>query len=184
MSSSVQRWRNLTKERMVNSLGGKCANCGYNKCNDALDFHHLDPNTKEFNFGFALTKPKSWNVLVKELKKCVLLCSNCHRELHAGLIKIENKNYFNEDYIDYKIHVEKNECPVCGTLKLIQNKTCSKHCSGKLKNKVNWSSIDLNNMLSIYKNPEQIGKFLGVSGSAVRKQIKKNKNKLTNGDVS
>lgn len=62
--------------------GGKCIRCGYNTCIKALEFHHLDPSKKDFtisNDHFRLRDT------VEEVKKCVLLCANCHRELHANL---------------------------------------------------------------------------------------------------
>lgn len=54
------------------------------KCVDALDFHHLDPTQKDFGFG-AKGYTRAWSKIQKELDKCVMLCSNCHRETHAGL---------------------------------------------------------------------------------------------------
>ena len=62
--------------------GGKCERCGYSNYLGALDFHHKDPSQKEFTIGnrdFRLEQ------CIEEAKKCILLCSNCHRELHAGL---------------------------------------------------------------------------------------------------
>ena len=67
-------------------IGGKCSICGYNKYYGALEFHHLDPNIKE-NGKQAITNIKK-EFLYEELDKCVLLCSNCHREVHANLIQI------------------------------------------------------------------------------------------------
>ena len=61
--------------------GGKCVKCGYNKCNAALDFHHLDPTQKEFNLG-SHGHTRSWERMKVELDKCILLCANCHREIH------------------------------------------------------------------------------------------------------
>lgn len=66
--------------------GGKCIRCGYNTCMSALDFHHRDPNKKEFGISDDSIKLKD---AIEEVKKCVLICSNCHRELHAKLWKIE-----------------------------------------------------------------------------------------------
>ena len=68
------------KEMAVEYLGGKCIKCGYNKCIWALDFHHRDPNEKEFAIGKYFSR--SWNNLKRELNKCDLLCANCHRETH------------------------------------------------------------------------------------------------------
>ena len=59
-----------------------CAICGYNKCNAALVFHHVNPEDKKFNLG-NFRQPI--NDIVKEANKCILLCSNCHREIHWGL---------------------------------------------------------------------------------------------------
>jgi len=70
----------------VKYLGGKCVKCGYNKCVQALDFHHRNPNEKEFGIGSYASR--SWDKLKPELDKCDLLCSNCHRELHYN---IENR---------------------------------------------------------------------------------------------
>lgn len=61
--------------------GGKCSVCGYSKCVDALQFHHLDPTQKEFHLGES--RGKKLETIKKELDKCVLLCSNCHVEAHA-----------------------------------------------------------------------------------------------------
>ena len=171
--NSTQVWRSTTKQRMIDSLGGKCSCCGYSKCNSALEFHHLNPSEKEFSFSAALASPKAWNLLVIELKKCILLCANCHREVHAGIIEVDIKQYFNEEYAEYIFKAEMDECPICSKLKPASNKTCSPTCAGKLRGKLDWSSIDLPHLLTIYKNPEQVGKFLDVSGAAVRKQLKK-----------
>ena len=61
-------------------LGGKCSKCGYNKCTAALDFHHNYEN-KEDNIA-RIIKDFSKQKALKEVKKCILLCANCHRELH------------------------------------------------------------------------------------------------------
>ena len=82
-NSCRQRHRQLKmKQKAIDYLGGKCSICGYDKCNDALDFHHRDSKTKEFNISTNFNL--SWGVLKNELDKCELLCSNCHRELHCA----------------------------------------------------------------------------------------------------
>ncbi len=75
------------KIRYINLLGGKCLNCGYDKNYSALEFHHIDPKEKDFSW-VDLKKMKD-EIIVKEIYKCVLLCSNCHRELHNPELKIE-----------------------------------------------------------------------------------------------
>ena len=84
-AESLLRQRKF-KAKCVEYKGGKCEICGYNKCQSALEFHHRDPNEKEFQ----LSKAKSWSFeerVTKELDKCQLLCSNCHKELHHELDK-------------------------------------------------------------------------------------------------
>lgn len=68
------------KNKCIQYKGGCCSSCGYSKCQAALVFHHLDPAKKDFNFGGAHSR--SWESLREELDKCILLCQNCHSELH------------------------------------------------------------------------------------------------------
>jgi len=73
------------KEKAVNYLGGKCSKCGYDTCIEALEFHHPDPTIKEKHYsGRGIDRRKSFENQKSELDKCVLLCSNCHREEHYG----------------------------------------------------------------------------------------------------
>ncbi len=79
-SAAVSRKRRKIKLRALEYKGGKCEVCGYDRCIDALEFHHLT------NKSFGLSEKghtRSWDTIQKELDKCVLLCANCHRERHA-----------------------------------------------------------------------------------------------------
>ena len=75
--------RNNMKKQAVKIVGGKCSICGYNKCIDALEFHHKNPNEKEFKIGSGNTM--SWKEYKNEVSKCMLVCSNCHKEIHSKL---------------------------------------------------------------------------------------------------
>ena len=84
-SERVIAWRRRTKLRLVQEAGGACQLCGYDRCAGALHFHHVDPATKEF----ALSRggvTRSIADARREAEKCVLLCSNCHAEVEAGII--------------------------------------------------------------------------------------------------
>jgi hypothetical protein len=70
------RRRNVELKRMI---GGKCSACGYDKNFAALDFHHVDPATKSFTL---CSRSHTMYERVNEAKKCILLCRNCHAELH------------------------------------------------------------------------------------------------------
>lgn len=170
---NVQKWRNVTKQRMVDSMGGGCACCGYNRCNNALEFHHLNPADKLFELKTALERPKAWSTIVSELRKCVLLCANCHREVHQNFLAVEILQYFDEDYAVYLPAKAKSSCPVCGSDKPLYNKTCSSKCAGSLARKVDWDTIDVIGMIKTCGNAEQVGAALGISGAAVRKRLKK-----------
>ncbi len=68
--------------------GGCCQLCGYNRCSRALSFHHKDPKEKDFGLSVrGLTR--SWEKIQAELDKCVLVCANCHMEIHDGIRKIK-----------------------------------------------------------------------------------------------
>jgi len=75
------RRRLENKKRAVQYLGGKCIKCGFNSHLAALEFHHLNPNEKDFTLGNRLNR--KWDKVQKELDKCILLCSNCHRIEHS-----------------------------------------------------------------------------------------------------
>ena len=69
-----------TKKSYVASLKTDCVKCGYSKENHmAIDFHHVNPDDKEFSIG---TKAYSKEKIDSEVSKCVCLCSNCHRIFH------------------------------------------------------------------------------------------------------
>lgn len=81
---AVQRRRIKLKLKAVDYLGGKCQRCGYCKCVSALEFHHKDPNEKDFAIGRCM----SWDRIQTELDKCRLYCANCHREVHDEMRKL------------------------------------------------------------------------------------------------
>ncbi|QOE32633.1 HNH endonuclease [Klebsiella phage Muenster] len=65
----------------VEYKGGCCEKCGYDKCIAALEFHHLDPNEKDFGISSS-GHTRSFEKLKIELDKCIMVCANCHREIH------------------------------------------------------------------------------------------------------
>lgn len=71
--------RRRLKVKAIAYKGGKCEICGYSKCPAAFDFHHVDPSVKDFGIS---GNTRSFEKLRPELDKTMLLCANCHRELH------------------------------------------------------------------------------------------------------
>lgn len=81
LSWAVAERRRHLKRQAIAYKGGACVDCGYTKCAEALQFHHRNPQEKDFRIGSGLTK--SWARLKAELDKCDLVCANCHAERHA-----------------------------------------------------------------------------------------------------
>ena len=155
-------------------MGGCCQCCGYNKCNEALEFHHIDPNEKDFTFGKVTANPKNKLSIVEELKKCILVCANCHREIH------NDRRVIPESFckVDASVILEEKTdtripCVVCGNLHNARNKTCSNSCAGKLRGKIDWDNVDLESKLKSGMNYTSIGDELGCSGAAVSKRAYK-----------
>lgn len=71
---------------LIQEAGGKCQKCGYNKCERALGFHHIDPKEKDFGLS-AQSLSRDIDILRQEMKKCILLCANCHAEEHDRLVR-------------------------------------------------------------------------------------------------
>lgn len=92
---SLLKHQHSAKERVIVVMGGKCQLCGYEKCAKALELHHIDPAQKDRVISGNLLN-NSWDKLCNELQKCVLVCANCHREIHSGLYEGELKSSFNE----------------------------------------------------------------------------------------
>lgn len=81
-SQSVINWRKRQKITLVDYKGGCCEKCGYNKSIAALQFHHKNPEEKDFTIGGS---SYSIDRLKKEADKCMLVCANCHIEIHEEL---------------------------------------------------------------------------------------------------
>jgi transposase len=82
-AEAVVRRRRRVKQILVEAAGGSCRLCGYNRSLAALEFHHVDPRDKQFGVA-AGGMARSLERLRAEVRKCVLLCSNCHAEVEAG----------------------------------------------------------------------------------------------------
>lgn len=99
-SKATSDFRRRRKENLVKVCGNKCNLCNYNKDIGALEFHHIDKTQKLY----GISKNGTCHDLekdLKEVKKCILVCANCHREIHSGNYSIEllmNKKIFNEDF--------------------------------------------------------------------------------------
>jgi hypothetical protein len=74
--------------RLVDEIKTECSVCGYDKLKSALEFHHTDPSQKDDTISHMIWENADPEDVKREIKKCVVLCNRCHREVHAGLVKL------------------------------------------------------------------------------------------------
>lgn len=169
--------RDKRKEQIVQVMGGKCQLCGYDKCFSALELHHLLPSEKEFSF--AKQKNKAWEDIQDELKKCILVCANCHREIHAKQYLEDLKTSYNleeaikisEELFNIK-HKQNFYCKKCGTVITYGAIYCKK-CASFLQRKVIRPTREELKRMIRETSFTGIGKYFQVSDNAVRKWCKK-----------
>ena len=167
---------------LIEMKGGSCEKCGYNKCVSALDFHHKNPNEKDFGLS-SNGNTQSWKKLTQEADKCLLLCANCHRELHEELngykesrINIKQKTYKkvnSESSISRKEQTKQyNKCIICNS-DTYNKKYCSYTCTNLNKRKVKErpTKEELIELL-IRHNWTQAAAIFDVTDNAVRKWAK------------
>ena len=95
-----KRNQKLKKIRFINRLKEKgCSRCGYDKCLDALHFHHRDPRQKAKPINDL--KHHSFKFIIEETAKCELLCSNCHAEIHRKM-----RGFTEKDRVDLGLQFE------------------------------------------------------------------------------
>ena len=136
-----QKLRGLKRKyEAVLARGGQCEICGYNHNIAALDFHHLNPSEKEFQLDTRHFANNTLNKLENELNKCILVCANCHREIHYNNLIMSNIPDIIEAAKTKKSFSNKHEygsiCPVCGKHfpKMKGKIFCSTECRIQAKN--------------------------------------------------
>ena len=189
-SEAVQRKRYKLKHDLIEYKGGKCEICGYDKCDAALEFHHLNPEEKDFGIAYK-GYTRSFKKCKEEVDKCILVCANCHREIHENdpqrqekkefviqhakplskkiLLNIDNVLNYLKNGLTQKETAEKVNVSLA-TLKrfLVENNIKQKdYISSINENK------DIFQLMIEYKNFTTVGKILGISDNGVRKRLKK-----------
>ena len=99
---AVMKRRTKVKQLAIDYKGGKCEICEYSKYNGALEFHHLEPNEKEFNIG-RYGHSRSWERVKNEIDKCILVCSNCHKEIHGNIIKLGYSSEAEQEFVKFQV---------------------------------------------------------------------------------
>lgn len=135
------------KLKMIEYKGGKCELCGYNKNISALDFHHIDPTTKRFTLSDTR---HSWEETRKELDKCILVCANCHRELHNPQSTPENLNTLIEKH-NFNVEIKKKQTK---------------------KNKYKFTLEEVNQKRKECKDWNEVAKFYDISLATLKRHRK------------
>lgn len=105
------------KDTAIAYLGGKCEVCDVIGDRRIYDFHHTRPEHKDFNISSA--KSLTFNKIINELDKCVLVCANCHQEIHIEIAKKnnatvkENTERWNNNKLRKILAIGKPKCSVC-----------------------------------------------------------------------
>lgn len=148
----IARYRRKAKSILIEYKGGKCYYCGYNKCQTSLHFHHLDPGSKDF--AISHNGDANINKLKNEVDKCILICSNCHGEIHDKEY-VENLNKLEEETKVHPRNFGFRKCAVCKNtfkVEVSNNERKCKNCQLSkvivLKNKPNLSIEELSTKTS------------------------------------
>ena len=161
-----ERWKNR-KKKAVQLMGGACNKCGYCRNYSALEFHHLDPSIKEFHFDKG--RRYSWEKCLNELKKCILLCSNCHKEEHHPEMIVTGNVESNPSLNKQPKRLEPTgNCPSCQT-QVFGTKYCSQVCTTGSKRKVKRPSREELEGLIATTPFTRIAEKYGVTDNAIRK---------------
>jgi len=173
----IKDHRKLTKERVFYVMGERCALCGLSDpCMDIYDFHHINPQEKDFTISQGLYN-NAWTTLVKELKKSTLLCANCHRKLHSDFEKY-SKN-LKSSFIQERADEITKPIEDLKTHKVYYCKNCGKIISSGVERcpeceKINRRVVDRSDRLQLKElirteSFVQIGLAFGVTDNAIRK---------------
>ncbi len=161
LSSQVMKCQRRKKMDVVERFGGKCQVCGYDKCINALEFHHLEDKKESPSYVIMRW---SWKRAKKELEKCIMVCANCHREIHYKIREIDPENLSITKWLTHT-------CPTCFKGYDTRNKDqifCSQVCSKRYHSKPGRpSKEELRHLIRTHPQ-RQVAVMLNVCQSTVR----------------
>lgn len=173
-----QKLRALSRKKwLVNLMGGQCCICGYKKNYSALEFHHINPSEKEFKLDSRRLANTKSDIILKEAEKCMLVCSNCHQEIHHP--SLDKETVDKSELIKKEpllLHKKKQAtCPVCGqNFDFVRGKIyCSHECMMKDKN-----YPDRNEVVKKYeelKSQKKVAEYYGLTRKIIIGILKREK---------
>jgi len=167
MSSSsiaVQKCRDKHKAKLIEAFGGACGICGYDK-SCGLAWHHVD--TKSGSISRLLQF--SWDRLIEEASKCVMLCHNCHSEVHRGIADASKARRIGPIPDRKQKIVKSSTCVACGHKFFGRvSKYCNLKCARLGSRKISDEAIS--QAMLIYGSYNAAAVNLGVSYNAIKKR--------------
>lgn len=162
------------KLELVAMMGGKCCKCGYDKNIAALEFHHQNPQDKSFQLDARHLSNTTPEKLLEESKKCVLVCSNCHKEIHypqQTKSVLEEKIYTSKSIISSKKRL--SICPVCG--KQFEYKKGKIYCSSECREKEKGypSQEEVRKKYVELKSQNKVAEYYGLTRKIIRGILKR-----------
>lgn len=151
-----QKLRGLKRKyEAIIQKGGKCEICGYDKNISALEFHHIDPSNKNFQLDSRHFSNNTIDNLQNEINKCILLCANCHREIHNPSLKLEEIDNIIGDIkkTSFTNKKEKKKCLICG--KIIKNANGKIYCSNECREIAKNRKLEVKNYPTLSEINEQ-----------------------------
>lgn len=168
-TSQKNRWV-ARKKKVVEIMGGKCCKCGYDKNYACFDLHHLEPSEKDYDW--KKLRLKKWIDILEEIKKCILVCRNCHGELHNPHATMDGSPIENDNnQLNLGMLQPTGTCPIC-EIATYGTKYCSVECSRKGSRKVERPSKNELKLLLETESYSALGRKYNVSDNAVRKWAK------------
>lgn len=185
-NSNVISFRRRIKSALVQAFGNKCLCCGKSFPQYMYDFHHLNPKEKEFALsGNGVTRAK--DAYAQEAKKCIMVCSNCHRMIEYGDIDTTHLYSNFNDKIYYEViqqSIDEQKKIKQSLRKDIKIKNIEQNIDGIRKKQTVYPTREQLKKLIRTTSFIKIGDMYGFSDNAVRKWCDKMNLPRTKQDIN
>lgn len=176
-----QQERALTRKlELIEAKGGKCEICGYDKNIAALELHHLDPSQKSFQLDARHLSNTTIEKLLEEANKCILVCANCHREIHNEHLNKSNitslLNEMTSKHIKLNHKNKTSICKHCGKeFPYVKGKIyCCDECREFDKNYPTYEEVI--EKYGEFHNWEKVAQYYGVTRRVIQRIRRINEN--------